>query len=628
MLNKLNLVRADKYAELVTTYYTVRAVVAQLDGSEHCKRIGNEQGDVPEWDDIVLHDLGGKTIYCQVKRQITNFCDKKHDSKVMVRNTNKEYAPSPLDSAFSCLANIFNESTEETLDKRFYLITPYPQVFVKKELSLANLNDVLLEWQKPAARLEDFVSANDKHTNSVKTWLKTWCDFKSDEAIFYCLKCVEVHNLGYEKQIEDLCHIALSNWYQNEVIVREKITQFLVHNASVNHSLTPRLVASEIREYIKKERPPWVCYEKYGPSKWSISGTLSYDLSDIEPALSVVNTLWDENANRNFELRLNNHHDSTKPCSLDLSLIRLAIHAPRSVTLCHNEATAWKTHLSSEINGSLGAAKDDLRRIKVLDSKLRKYADSRHLLQGKEVREENTSLNESMDSITWSRVKDSVDELIDDMPEGEVQDTVEDMWSNWKITIDSDLKVQSEAMYDMLHAIVENNDQAGQLRAGLNTVGILSEAFETLLLIAIGLGASSISWTDFKSEFSLRAIALAVWCGTKPKAHGNRAKRFFTDDSLEERRALLGKETSKILVLPQASSSPSEILGSSLAGDLNSGDSMADARTPNAVITRSMAFNNAVDDNTIKSLKEYVDSVVNKRRQQREEHVQLLTTGY
>lgn len=238
------------------------------------------------------------------------------------------------------------------------------------------------------------------------------------------------------------------------------------------------------------------------------------------------------------------------------------------------------------------------------------------------------ALNESMDSITWSRVKDSVDELIDDMPEGEVQDTVEDMWSNWKITIDSDLKVQSEAMYDMLHAIVENNDQAGQLRAGLNTVGILSEAFETLLLIAIGLGASSISWTDFKSEFSLRAIALAVWCGTKPKAHGNRAKRFFTDDSLEERRALLGKETSKILVLPQASSSPSEILGSSLAGDLNSGDSMADARTPNAVITRSMAFNNAVDDNTIKSLKEYVDSVVNKRRQQREEHVQLLTTGY
>lgn len=159
-------------------------------------------------------------------------------------------------------------------------------------------------------------------------------------------------------------------------------------------------------------------------------------------------------------------------------------------------------------------------------------------------------------------------------------------------------------------------------------MSILSEAFETLLLIAIGLGANSINWIDFKSKFSLRTIALAVWCGAQPKGYRNRARNFFTDDSLEERRSLLGKETSKILVLPQVYSSPSEILGCSLAGDPNSGDSMADARTPNAVITRSMAFNQAVEDNTIKSLKVYVDSVINKRKEQREEHVQLLTTGY
>lgn len=172
MLNKLNLVRADKYAELVTTYYTVRAVIAHLDGSEHCKRIGNEQGDVPEWDDIVLHDLSGKTIYCQVKRQITDFCSKSHESKAMVRDPNKEYAPSPLDSAFSCLAHIFNNTTQEALDKRFHLITPFPQILVKKNLSLANLNDVLIEWKKPGARLDDFMSTEDKQAKSVKTWLK------------------------------------------------------------------------------------------------------------------------------------------------------------------------------------------------------------------------------------------------------------------------------------------------------------------------------------------------------------------------------------------------------------------------------------------------------------------------
>lgn len=455
MLNKLNLVRADKYAELVTTYYTVRAVIAHLDGSEHCKRIGNEQGDVPEWDDIVLHDLSGKTIYCQVKRQITDFCSKSHESKAMVRDPNKEYAPSPLDSAFSCLAHIFNNTTQEALDKRFHLITPFPQILVKKNLSLANLNDVLIEWKKPGARLDDFMSTEDKQAKSVKTWLKTWCDFKSDAAILNCLKCVEIHNVGYEEKIEELCDTALSNWYQNADLVREKITQFLVRNASVNHSLTPRLVANHIREYIKKERPSWVFYEKQGPSKWNISGTLSYDTSDIEPAFSVVNALWDENANHSFELRLHHHNYPTKPCSLDLSLIRLALHAPRSVSLCHNEASAWKTNLYSEINGSLGSGKDDLRKLKVLDNKHPRYTDSRHLSKGKEVREEKTSLHESMDSITWHRVKDTVDEIIDDMHEGEVQDAAEDIWSNWKVTIDSELKIQSEVMHDMLYAIVE-----------------------------------------------------------------------------------------------------------------------------------------------------------------------------
>ncbi len=40
-----------------------------------------------------------------------------------------------------------------------------------------------------------------------------------------------------------------------------------------------------------------------------------------------------------------------------------------------------------------------------------------------------------------------------------------------------------------------------------------------------------------------------------------------------------------------------------------------------------MAFNNAVEENTIESLKVYVHSVINKRKEQRDEHVQLLTAG-
>ncbi|WP_305838876.1 hypothetical protein [Photobacterium leiognathi] len=180
MLKKLKLIKADKYAESVTTYHTIRAVIAHLEGREHCKRIGNEQGDVPEWDDIVLHDLNGRTIYCQVKRQMTNFCTIKHDDNIITRGKNKgkNQPLSPLDKAFHSLAGIFNTVTKEVLDKTFYLSTPFPQISVKNGISLVNLKDVCNEWQKKGATLQDFISTKDKYTNLVKLWLKTWCNFQ------------------------------------------------------------------------------------------------------------------------------------------------------------------------------------------------------------------------------------------------------------------------------------------------------------------------------------------------------------------------------------------------------------------------------------------------------------------
>ncbi|EHU4848715.1 hypothetical protein CRN32_12410 [Vibrio vulnificus] len=631
MLKKLNLKRADKYDERVTTYHTIEAVIAHLDGRPHCKRIGNEQGDVPEWDDIVLHDLNGKTIYCQVKRQMTPFCNRDYGDRTIKQGQNKgkEHKLSPLDSAFASLANIFNITDVEVLDKSFHLSTPSPQISVKKDITLAILKDVCIEWKKSGARLEDFVGTKDKHTGLVKTWLKTWCNFQSDEAIFNCLRCVEINHLGDEEQINSLCNMALSNWYQDVDTVRELITQFLVDNASSNHSVTPRLVANHIRNYIKRERPSWVRYEKQGAFNWNISGTLSGETSTIEPANTVVKTLWDDKANRSFELQLYQHVNDVRPCFLDLSLIRLALHSPSSVVLRHNEALTWKASISNAIHCSLGSTKEDLRRLKVFNSEQQSgISESRQLSRNCEVKKEKDLLHESMDFITWCRVKETVDEIISEMAEGEVQDAAEDIWLNWKATIGSDLKIQSETMCDMLHAIVENNQLIGQLRAGLNTVNILSEAFETLLFIAIGLEADSMSWTEFQSKFSLRTIALAVWCGAQPTGNTNRARNFFTDDNLDDRRTLLGKETSRILVLPQAYSSPSEVLGCSLAGDPNSGDRIADARTPKIVITRSMAFNAAIDENTIESLKNYVGSVINKRQEQRDEHIHVLTTGY
>ena len=73
MQKKLRLKQADDYDYRVATLYAVKAVTAYMDGMEQCQRIGNEQGDIDEWDDIVLHGAANVTIHCQVKRQMSNF---------------------------------------------------------------------------------------------------------------------------------------------------------------------------------------------------------------------------------------------------------------------------------------------------------------------------------------------------------------------------------------------------------------------------------------------------------------------------------------------------------------------------------------------------------------------------
>ncbi|MRT24900.1 hypothetical protein GJV14_13210 [Enterobacteriaceae bacterium RIT697] len=90
MQKKLRLKQADEYDYRVATLYAAQAVIAYLEGSEQCQRIGNEQGDVDEWDDIVLHGAKGTMVHCQVKRQTTDFSNDEPTRGLKTRGRIKE----------------------------------------------------------------------------------------------------------------------------------------------------------------------------------------------------------------------------------------------------------------------------------------------------------------------------------------------------------------------------------------------------------------------------------------------------------------------------------------------------------------------------------------------------------
>ncbi|ELA7883016.1 ABC-three component system protein [Vibrio parahaemolyticus] len=624
MLKKLKLKRADEYDYLVATLYAIEASIAYLKGTPCFQRIGNEQGDIDEWDDVVLHQAQNRAVHCQVKRQMEDFCARGLE-RTNKRQSDQLQDLSALDSAFTSLAKFFNDQSSPIDKKQFRLSIPHPKVQIKKDLSIVNLRDVCVESKKAGATLETFSSA-DGNTAKVRTWLQSWCGFENSEAMFNCIRRLEICIHDDEDRINLQCRQHLEYWYNDPDDVRLKITNFLASNASSEQSITPRMILAHVAQHMKPQATTWARYEKIDRMNWSVSGTLSGSADQIEPPIGVVSTLWNQTANRSLELQIQHSSNSPLSCNLDLSIIRLALHAPSSVKLSLRDADVWKTNISNTVRHTLGMSINDLNTKVFLNHQASCIPDEhRSLTSLKDVTDETEQLTSCMDSINWRLIKEQVNDFVCEHVPGEVQDSIDHVWSSWQKEIDSNLQHQNTIASDMLYAFVEGDRKIGLLRAGPITASLVAEAFEVLLYLAVGLDAEDMNWDDFCKDLSIRTIALSYWAG--PNSNPAKARKFFDRDKRPEQVEFLGKETSKILVLPQVSVSQSSVYGRTLASDQNEGESIADSRTPRSVITRSFEFQDAIDTNSVEYLKQYVQGIVNKRQLQRQNHISSLTIG-
>ncbi|KJY96671.1 ABC-three component system protein [Pseudoalteromonas ruthenica] len=626
MLKKLKLKKADAYDYQVATYYATEALVSYLNRGRHCKRFGHEQGDIDEWDDIVLHELNGKTVHCQIKRQMTDFSEHKttRGKKTRGKNKGQPQELSALDKAFESLAKHFNNPSV-TDEKLFWLSLPYPSINIKEKFTVVDLKDVCDEWKKAGATLPAFTKADGK-AKKVKDWLKSWCGFLNDEAIYKCIRSLEVQNTLDENELKKASKDKLAHWYTDTTQVLDNIKEFLTLNASSELSVTPRMIAHNIRHFLKPQCRTWARYEKRNKLNWLIAGTLSGHSEDIEPPSLVVENLWNKSNDRNFELCVKHPSNIDTLCSLDLSLVRLALHTSNGVSIVHNNPSAWKKDIAHAIRLTLGTTPTDFSNTTIVnDYEEQSPIDHRYLSKSSEVKSEQIQLTKKMDNLTWEKTKDQVDDYIIELESGEVQNTAEAIWTKWKNDIDADPSLQASSLSDMMYAIVEGNKDIGQLRAGPMTVHLLSEAFGLLLFLAIGLDAEKKGWREFCSEYSVRTIALAYWSGSQVTP--SKPRKFFEADKRAERAELLGKETSNILVLPQTTASSSTVLGHTLASSESDGDRIADTRSPKSVITKSFEFIDVIESNSIENIKNFVQDITTKKQSLRDQHIKSLTTG-
>lgn len=626
MQKKLALKKADEYDYRVATLYAVKAVIAYMDGFEKCQRIGNEQGDVEEWDDIVLHGVENSAIHCQVKRQTTNFSndDPIRGVKTSGKNRGEPKDLSALDSAFEKLAQYFEKPVSERgTSKKFRLAVPGANIQIKKKLTLINLHSVCTEWRKAGANVNSFSNAGVP-TETVRNWLTSWCGFTTADSMFECLRAVEIIELGAEDRLDEDCRESLAVWYSSPEIVRLEVRDFLVQNASSEQSITPRMIASHIDRYVRSEKRAWARYSMPDPLNWEISGTLSGHGIDVEFPYAVVNRLWKPIENRNYELQFGHRCGVIHSSSLQLALVRLALHVEHGTTVSAYGAEGWNSMVAQYVRMTLGNSDEDLSNLRWSNGvSIPVTADHRKLHTTSLVEQEALELNSHMNAITWDRVKYRVNSKLAQGHPNEVRDVVESIWCEWKCEIDADPDLQQKLVAGMLYAKCEGNRSIGSLRSGLRTVRLIADAVEMLLHLAVAYEATGRSWGCFSDGDAVRTVALMYWAG--PDQQIEYLRRFFDDDGVAERAEFLGKETAQVLVLPQARSSVSAIFGRTLADGSNGGDSFAESRKPTCVLTQSQEYQDMLRQKTIASLKDFFSKTLQGREEQRTQHINNLT---
>lgn len=617
MLKKLRLDQTKVYEKHLVLEEISKMLVSFVEGCPHHLAIGAEQGDIDKWDDIVIKADTNYYIYVQAKRQLTDFScySITRDKYTQGKRVGVFRDLSPFDEAIKSIGEYIskNKADSKDLKNEFWLELPEGSIKIKVGLEIRHLKNLCEIQIKSVTTPNDLKELAEKDLNvmNIYLWLTTWCDFVDWEHILKALKILKMKESGLENDIYYRVQNNLSRIFKTTEIecVCRIILSYLDENATFAGAIKPRQLLYLLKDYLLPNVHRWTLF-KNDDSYWNISGINDLeDNNEIERPLIIVPSLWSrDNPNARY-LKIDGK--CIENCFISDSLMRLSLHPQGSFDVICSDKSSWENSIKTKIGGTLGVSRNDLNDLRILDGlELSSQSEIKQLATITENENFAKELHNEMYKNTFKSVNTIMINKIREMEKGDLRNEVEVRWKNWKQSLESNVDEQKELFSKILHPKAEGKSISGELRVGLKTVDLLSDAIFLLLVVSVCLSDDeNKSWDAVTKKLKMTSIGLAYWSG--PSGSSNKVIKIDDDDGISK---LLENELGQVIIISQSDLSETEVFQDDIAGEIKKSGLLTHPNYPKLLITNDRKFVKKLRNGNISELKEYFQSSLDKYR--------------
>ncbi len=563
MLQKIKLNLTEKYQQAIAGYHLADMVVKFAQGQEHVLNIGTEQGGIQKWDDLVLMVKPTHYKHIQIKSQFTDFPE---DPTVRDNYQSGKRSGSPrdlnkFDETLESLANWNTTIDPSTISPKhsFEFSIPVITLRIKQGLTAKNLNDLIAVHIKPHTTAADLVTLQSAEplVQRCFEYLTTWCSFTGWDHILKVFRLLQFAQRGTENDLHSNTEQILSNVFTNPADARAKIIQYLLDNTTFVGAISPRPLLYLLKDQLLPTVQLWTQIEKVG-SQWEISGI--QDLSDpqeIERPNIVVPALWNNDRYRNLKILI----PPDESCVLLNNVIHLALHLKGQVNTHASNKDLWSKTISEKVGGTIGTSANDCNDISITENTSPFTSSNSKILDTPADRDTFANkINSEIINSTWQMMVAELEKKLTSETQTELRDAVYARWVVWKKSLNADENQRKLLLQGLVHPQAEGSDIMGELRIGPKSVHIIVEGLYLLLVISVALSTNENTWNQLTPELNAKLIGIEYWSGVSGKPR--KVKSLDADKDILE---LIGKESSKVLVLSGVRSNKEDIYDYSLA---------------------------------------------------------------
>lgn len=662
MIRRFRLEQKSRFEKLVIAQRLSDMLDKFLSGRPAPLLIGAEQGDIGEWDDVVIHHKDGNREHLQIKRQSTPFCEKHIDKADYItsfttrrrrgKGKGKDVEPassaeeangtleaattkydsdfdSELDKAMKSLAVWSKTVQAEKPPKRAFTLTLVGlEVNIKGKskdiIRASHLHEFCNLCKKDGLDLNALTERDDKPTQNVYKWLTSWCGFSDWHHVQQAMRLLTINCIGNEETLETRACESLGRHFIDAESTLSLLVEYISDSTTDVNVVSCHAAVRHLRAMLRPDVETWTQYQIANPSRlgWIVAGTHNLSGMSIEPqvnaASEVVNHHWGTTT-QNRKLRL--YANYTPTAALPSAILRLALHLKNGGHGMLLGESTWRQGAKNEIGYTFGIGDRDLDDLPWLENpEALDCAQMRKLSPPLETRDESAALHEAMNNLVWEQLQDHVARKLESITEQSLLSAMDSKWQIWATGLTADPQARELLFKQLMYPETEGLDATQALRIGPRTMELLESAIIMLLLVCVGIGNDDANWHFIPEIGDVLSIALRHWSGV---AGDTKRARPLQDDALI---SVLGPSPASVVIFSGVNDSPTSLLEYGMADDFDASNSMAAERQPHLLVTR-FRLSNILQTWTLTKLQNDYQGRVNSWRTAREAAINITGKG-